>query len=299
MAKKISDEIKYEAIEQMKDGKTDKEISKVLGVSRSTLRSWRKKAGLPPSSGGKKRYTTDQLNDVIDLIREINTISEISRQTGVATKKIRELRKEEIRNGNPLPHFKKGKGISQKYSDEELIELAFLNRGSGFDRFVKFLGVEDNFVMDLFLDLLEYSGGEEDPLSWLQDPSNHVVVSELEYKQITGRKYTPKGMGRTTGKRARGESKGMHVKIQLPPQEFHWGSFSPKIKWEHSKPHELNIPVKAWINKRISEKGYLRFDEDSADFSDHTGAGRSKGSFSKWMKKNNLTYDAANQYWTK
>ena len=85
------------------------------------------KAGIEPSSGGRKEYTIDQINDVIDLIREGNTVPEISRLSGVNQRKIREIREHEVKNGNPLPEFIKGVSRIQKYSDEELIDLVYLN----------------------------------------------------------------------------------------------------------------------------------------------------------------------------
>ena len=73
-------DFKPEAIELMHEGVYDAEISRRLGVPTYYLRSWRKEAGLPPSKGrpiDKPLYTTEQLNAVIELIHEGNTISEI------------------------------------------------------------------------------------------------------------------------------------------------------------------------------------------------------------------------------
>lgn len=299
--RRLSSELKQEIIIQIEEGQNDAQISRNLGISTASIRRLRKENNLPPSSGNKV-YTIDQLNDVIDLIRAEFTLTEISQKTGMSSARIRQLHREEIREGNLLPEIKKEKSVTQKYSDEELIELAFINPGYGFDRFTKFLGVRRNFVMDLFLQFKEFTGGEEDPFGCLQDPSNHTLVSEHEYKQITGRKYMPRGMGRPTAKRAQGENKGKHLKIQLPPQEFNWGEYSQKMWHVEKHPaHELkgDMSVSEWIENKISEKGYVRFEEDSADFSESTGAGASKGSFRKWMKRSNLQYNAGYQYWTR
>ena len=295
-------EIIRDVLALIDEGKNDTEISKIIGLSKYHLRRIRDDNGRPRSQQWANQLTVELINTVIDMIRGGYTLTEISLQTGVSASKIKQLHREEIREGNPLPEIKKGKSVTQKYSDEELIELAFLNPGFGFERFTKYLGVKRNFVMDLFLEFREFSGGEEDPLGWLQDPSNHTLVSEAEYKQITGRKYVPKGMGRPTAKRAVGKNKGRHLKIQLPPQEFNWGSFSPKMwHFKQHPAHELKgeISVSEWIENKISEKGYVRFGEDSTDFSESTGGGASKSAFRKWMERSELQYDPRYGYWKK
>ena len=181
-----------------------------------------------------------------------------------------------------------------------MIELTFLNQGYGFREFTKFLGVKENFVMDLFIQFKEMTNGQEDPLAFLQDPSNHIMVSEAEYRKITGRKYLPLGKGRTTGKRVQGENKGTYVKIQLPPQEFDWGPYSRK-EWhvKNHPAHELegNMSTDEWIERRIHQNGFVRFNEDAEEFSKSTGSGASRTSFNKWMKRAGLHYDNRYGYW--
>jgi transposase-like protein len=298
--RRMDPDVKKEAITQMREGVSDYSINKSLGVARSTLRRWRKKEGIAALKKSKT-YTIEQLNNVIDLIREGYIISDITRETGVSAKKISEWHKEEIRNGNPLPEIRKALNTpTQKYSDEELIELTFLNQGYGFREFTKFLGVKENFVMDLFIQFKEMTNGQEDPLAFLQDPSNHIMVSEAEYRKITGRKYLPLGKGRTTGKRVQGENKGTHVKIQLPPQEFAWGPYSRK-EWhvKNHPAHELegNMSTDEWIERRIHQNGFVRFNEDAEEFSKSTGSGASRTSFNKWMKRAGLHYDNRYGYW--
>ena len=231
LTKKVSDEIRAEAITQLYDGKTDTEISKSLGISRDTVRSYRREIGLPPSGGGRQIYTTEQLNDVIDLIREGNTLTEIARQTRVQPGKIKQWREEEINNGNPLPEIKIGIAKKQKYPDEELIELAFLNPGYGFRRFIDVLMVSENFVFDLFIEFKKFVGA--DPFSCLQDTSNHLIVSFQQYMDITGSKTVPPSFvirGGGKGRRGAKENSDRIRKAYLPPQEFNWGPYSPRSR---------------------------------------------------------------------
>ena len=197
---RYSEEIKIEALALMQDGLSNVEVNKLLGVHSDTLSNWRKKAGIEPSSGGKVAYTIDQINDVIDLIREGNTISEISRVSGVNKRKIKEIRDEEVRTGNPLPEFIKGVSRAQKYSDEEIIELVYLNPGYGLKRFIDLLGISKNFF-DLSLDFKDFTEGKENLVAILQDESYGKMVSRKEYFEITGNNVAPKGSGTSTGGR--------------------------------------------------------------------------------------------------
>jgi len=223
---KYSLELKEEAIKQMREGLINAEISKTLNIHRDTLSYWRKKEGLPASKGKRNIHTIGKTNDVIDLIRGGFTIGEIIKKTGVASQKIKTIHAEEIRAGNPLPELKLGFARRAKYSDEELINLALLNQGYGFNRFIEFLAVSNHFVFDLFSEFKEFTG--EDPYQILQDVSNHAMVKESQYREITGKKQLPTGFGRGTGPRASGENKGNHKFIPLPPQEFNWGQHSRK-----------------------------------------------------------------------
>ena len=218
---KYSNEIKTEAISQMKEGHTNAEINRVLGVHRDTLSYWRKKAGLEPSKGGIKRYTIDQINDVIDLIRDEFTIGEIEKKSGVARSRIKDIYDEEIRSGNKLPELKKGIARRTKYSDEELIELAFQNHGFGFNQFCQELGVSKEYSFELFVQFKEYF--EEDPYAILQKTDNHKMVKAAEYLRMTGKKQLPVGYGHTNGNKVRGDKRNMHKMVPLPPQEFKWG----------------------------------------------------------------------------
>ena len=51
---KYSPELKKEALALMSEGMTNSDVNKLLDVHTDTLRNWRKKAGIEPSSGGRK-----------------------------------------------------------------------------------------------------------------------------------------------------------------------------------------------------------------------------------------------------
>jgi hypothetical protein len=101
----ISTEVIEESLALIDSGLSDTEIEKKLGISTYKLREIRDKHGRSRSKRNRTNYTIEQINDVIDLIREGNTMAEISRQTGVSSSKIKQWREDEVRNGNPLPNF--------------------------------------------------------------------------------------------------------------------------------------------------------------------------------------------------
>ena len=296
-----------EVLTLIDDGKNDSEIKEMLGLSGYRLRQIRDENNRPRSKQWDNRFRDEQKTTVIDMIREGNTLAEISRQVpGVSKRKIKEWREEQIEEGNPLPELIRGVSRRQKYSDEELIELAFMNPGYGFKRFVEYLGVRENFLLDLFIEYKKFTNGEEDPLAALQDPSFLTLVTESEYKKITGKSRVPRGLGRAgggrpskasekfgTGRRKIGDNRG----IPLPPQEFKWGPY--QRKWGTKRIHDLEGPmtIDSWIEEKMIQKGYVRFSEDAEDFSKRCGAGSSAGIFRKWMKRAGLTLDNRYGYW--
>jgi DNA-binding transcriptional MerR regulator len=292
MSGKYSRAVKEEALRLAREGKIDTEISSILGVSTTTLRNWRRKNNVPASDGDKKRlYSVDQINEVIDLIREEVWIGQIQTQTGVNRRKIREIHNEERKGGNPLPDLIRGIAIRSKYSDEELIELAYQNPGYGFKRFVSFLSISEKHCLQLFFEFKNFTNDEEDLYQHLQDESYGTMVTREDYQNITGKKYSPKGSGLSSS-RAPGTRKGVNLKqIFLPPQIFNWGEISEKIY--KNTAHDAPLD---WIKKRISEKGYLTSQEDCDEFVSATGAGATK--FNKWMKRANLVFNKKTGMWT-
>ena len=132
-----------------------------------------------------------------------------------------------------------------KYSDEELIQLAILNPGFGINRFLKVLHPDSDadrrrrkryHLIQLFDEhKVEFN---EDLFDIIQDPDYSNMVTEKQYKEITGEKYLPQGryMGRSTSRTSKlseGYGKGYNIRgdaqanIPLPPQDFHWGDILP------------------------------------------------------------------------
>ena len=180
MPKKHSDEIRNEAISMAKEGEKDADISRILGVSTKFVYNLRKEHGLV-TSPGKKEYDVEQLNQVIDLIREGYPIGQISELTGVNNNRIRKLHAEEIREGNPLPDLKRGISRRQKYSDEDIIELAYQNPGFGLKQFIEKLGISQKFALNLFLEYKEWTNGEEDLIGLLQVGINGQISTDQDF----------------------------------------------------------------------------------------------------------------------
>ena len=222
----LSKEVIEELIMQIKEGKTDTEINNLLGISTTTLRKIRKERNLPPSDGKSYRvYTNSDWNEVIDLIRDGYIIGEISKRTGISSNRIKQFWEDEKRNGNILPKIKKGQARKQKYSDDELIELADLNQGYGFNRFVNILSISEKFALELFLEFKEFTSESEDLLAILQDTSMHKKISWYEYKKITGKKTIPSKLvisGGGYGNRGASDPDKSRF-LSMPPQVFNWG----------------------------------------------------------------------------
>ena len=339
MPEKHSQILKNEAIKLVHEGKTDTEISALLGISTTSLRMLRRKNNLPSSDGDKKRmYSVEQINDVIDLIREEVPIGEIAKHTGVNHSKIRRIHKDELRQGNPLPDIVKGVAIRSKYSDEELIELAYLNPGYGFKRFVSFLSVSENHCLQLFFDFKGFTNDEEDLYQFLQDEAHGSMVTKEDYREITGRRYSPKGTGLSTSK-VSGSKRGGNLKpIFLPPQIFNWGEI--KMKSFHNRTETDPVPSKPASMELSSINELTRKDLEVAsasademtkdvekrdlprelmeinDWVDETIAakgfiqaqedredfilrtGAGATKFNKWMKRSGLVFNKKSGHWT-
>ena len=87
--------------------------------------------------------------------------------------------------------------------------------------------------MEMFQELKDETG--EDLYAHLQDPDFIIMVTEYEYRRITGRKQVPKGYGRIGGGRTnsktRTEDEGTsRVRVPLQPQIFNWSN--------HKRPDE-------------------------------------------------------------
>jgi len=226
----INPELVDEALRQIDEGKIDTEISSSLGIPTRTLRLIRDINNRPRSGGRWKdnELSAEEMNDIIDMLREGATLTQIHKKTGVSKKRIRDFRENEVREGNHLPEFKKGVVRRQKYTDEELIDLAFLNPGYGLKRFIEYLGVSDNFVLNLFLEFKEFTEGMEDPIATLNDPNYVSWVTRSEYLRVIGGTL-PRGFSRkgaSSGKTANLDSK--NALVPVPPINFNWGDIARK-----------------------------------------------------------------------
>ena len=218
---RYSNEIKQESIQLMKEGKSNKEIKETFGIPSSTIADWRRRAGVKSTSRKPKlELTNDLINDVIDYIREGYTLGEIEKKCGVGRGRVKKIHAEEIASGNLLPDIKLGIARRTKYSDEELIELAFQNPGYGFNRFCQKLKISKEYCFDLFIEFKKFIG--DDPFQTLQSTGNHELVKAADYLRITGKKYLPPGFGHGNGNKVKGENRNMHKAVPLPPQDFFW-----------------------------------------------------------------------------
>jgi hypothetical protein len=230
-----------EALSLIDRGLHNYKISEATGLSNYYLRKIRKDHGRPPSRGNKI-YTKEQRQQMIDLLWEGRTSHEVSIITGVKIQTLHTWRNSEVSNGNNLPEFERDymtPPVNTRYSDEEIIELVLLNPGFGLERFLRILYPKAKSVNPqmfrvtiLLNDYRDFTG--EDLYDLLQDPKFSTLVSENEWKKITGKSRLPKGTGRSAGGRpskvSESYGKGTRGKgdwrtILLPPQKFNWGPY--------------------------------------------------------------------------
>lgn len=125
-----------------------------------------------------------------------------------------------------------------KYTDDEIIQLVRQNPGYGLLRMVSELYPRKNsrqtrnknrIVDDIMFILNEHNEETgEDLFELIQSTEFSTKVTEAEYLKRTGKRYLPKGAGRTTGKRKkRSDGGGYQNFLSLPPQRFNWGEIEP------------------------------------------------------------------------
>ena len=118
----------------------------------------------------------------------------------------------------------------------------------------------------------------EDLFSVIQSEENIQMVTEKEYREITGKKYVPRGYGRAMGGRpskisenygkGHNEQGDVRAIVPLPPQEFHWGDIpheSERDSHEHGQDKSafsqyslLNLHHKFRNYWEMWEDGYSR-----------------------------------------
>ena len=101
------------------------------------------------------------------------------------------------------------------------------NPGYGFRRFVDYLGIKPEFVFDLFEELREYSGGKEDPIRVLNDPTRVDWVTKKEYLRLVGGKI-PKRYPNRVDAHGKSRAEQSSEMVPVPPINFSWGDFEQK-----------------------------------------------------------------------
>jgi transposase-like protein len=195
---KHPDEVRAEAIRLLLEGLTPEDVSEATSVKKNTIISWR---------------TTHR------------------KETGVV------FPKHHLAKTGRKPTVGLGTDLLQgfKYTDDEIILLVRQNPGFGIERFCKKLYPKTKSVAELryLVTMLlneHFTEKGEDLYDLLQDPDFSTLVSENEYRRITG-KNIPSGYGRSGGRNRAGQRINRDVRhkmtmIPIPPQEFNWGYIS-------------------------------------------------------------------------
>ena len=231
-------EVIQEVLSLVDKGLHNYEITDALGINNYYISRIREKNGRPKSQGNRNKtvYSEDQKNQMIDLLIEGHTSSEVSRITGINVQTLHAWRRKEIEKGNNLPIFEKPPTIpppaKRKYTDKEMIELVALNPGFGLDRMLRVLYPKSKSInrirYRITMLLKEYQDVfGQDLYELIQSPDYSTQVTEAEFLRITGKKYLPPGYGRSTGVKRKKKSAGggKNKYIPLPPQDFNWGPY--------------------------------------------------------------------------
>ena len=300
----LGPELIEEALCLVDEGKTDTEISKIIGLGTHHLRRIRDDHDRPRSRQWANTHTIEQMNDVIDMIREGSTLTEIASQTGISKRKIKQWREEEIREGNPLPEFLlqsiKSEQWRNGFSDEEIIELTILNQGFGIIRFSKELNISMAPLLQLFTDFKEHFG--EDLYDYLNDIP---LISEEEYINNYGK--IPDRI-RDRKKAYRDEGGVYNVLYPSPEPDFNWGVYQRSDEFhqlhdeepeEHSRLSHIENSVQIWVNAMLDSKGYIQQQEHRGEFVELFEFGSEDWTFNKWMKHCGLLFDRLTGRWYK
>lgn len=192
--KELTPEEIEEILTLIDDGKRDSEIKEKLGLSGHILRKIRDDNNRSRSKQWDNRFTNEQKTTVIEMIREGNTLADISRISGVSGRKIKQWRKEKIENGSYLPEFIKGVSRSQqKYSDEDILDLIFLNKGYGAKKFRRTLDISAKLFIDIcdtwkeiadqdlieYLNHIEYFTIDEFRRKFRKNPTSYPIIKKV------------------------------------------------------------------------------------------------------------------------
>jgi len=129
-----------------------------------------------------------------------------------------------------------------RYSLEEIVTLARANPGYGLHRMVKKIyfpkGTDKSqrqsvrYTHALECLSIHREKTNEDLYDQIQSPEYSTLVTENEYRDITGSNI-PMGFGRRGGRTRKGgkridrDARHKMTMIPLPPQEFHWAGIIP------------------------------------------------------------------------
>jgi transposase len=94
---KYSDKVRKEAIWMIRRGKSVTEVSKNMGISYSTIKSWMMKEGLTKKP--RNIPNDEDINQTLDMLRDGHTESVISRKLDLPLSTIIEWRNDFERDG--------------------------------------------------------------------------------------------------------------------------------------------------------------------------------------------------------
>jgi len=90
-------ELRKEAIWMIRRGKTVSEVSKNMGINRSTIETWMMKEGLTKKP--RNNPNDEDINQTLDMLREGHTEYKISRKLDLPLSTIIEWRNDFVRDG--------------------------------------------------------------------------------------------------------------------------------------------------------------------------------------------------------
>jgi len=132
----------------------------------------------------------------------------------------------------------------QTYSDDELIQLMFLNPGFGFRRFIKEVGRGRDKLSHRLLDIIEIVKETKgvDLFAHLQNPDSMEKVPAIDWYEHSSTTTSPKGQGRRGNRSSRRQmadrrkagARNVGAKIKVSLLEFNWGNITPYDELERN-----------------------------------------------------------------
>lgn len=133
----------------------------------------------------------------------------------------------------------------QTYSDDELIQLMFLNPGFGFLHFMKEVSRTDTDKLgQRLLDIIEIVKETKgvDLFAHLQNPDSMEKVPAIDWYEHSSTTSSPKGQGRRGNRSSRRQmadrrkagARNVGAKIKVSLLEFNWGNITPYDELERN-----------------------------------------------------------------